>query len=49
MKKLKVTLLPAPGSYVGQGMSGSYDQQEFNVADTFAEVGPVSDTLAVPE
>lgn len=35
MKKLKVTLLPAPGGYVGQGMSGTYDQQDFDVDDTF--------------
>jgi hypothetical protein len=29
MKRLKITLLPAPG------LSGQYDQQEFNVDDTF--------------
>jgi hypothetical protein len=35
MKRLKITLLPAPGGHVGQGLSGQYDQHEFTVDDTF--------------
>jgi hypothetical protein len=35
MKKLKITLLPAPGGHVGQGLNGTYEQHEFTVDDTF--------------
>jgi hypothetical protein len=35
MKRLKITMLPAPGGHVGQGLSGSYDQQEFDVDEMF--------------
>jgi hypothetical protein len=35
VKILKITMIPAPGGHVGAGLTGSYEQHEFNVDDTF--------------